>query len=571
MATPKRVFSDSLTLEGWFGAAPAEDWFDEWLVQDQYPTSASDGTLNGISTASHVAISEVLNVSTGSGGELHFTRSGIFQPTSLTDGDYDVALIWRYRTPGGSWTDVGTEVLSSVSGNTALVIGGVLDTLGTLVCSPTLTGLGAYTNYQVQLYARRESASPANSISFTGSASVTSLGGDVSVALTGQTAAISLGSVNKTSSKGLSGLTAALATGLVAPVKAIALGGQVASASLGTLTTSKSASLLGNTVSLSTGSVAQQNTLTLALTGLGLVAATGTVEVVAGVVTSITGQGITAATGTTVSSAARPITGLGQTVTLGTVVAVGTTAVALTGQSTSLSLGAVITSRTTLLSGTATALSAGLVVPSNSAAVSGLPAYADVGSLGSSRAITATGSGAALSLGSVSTVEEFFVALSGVESTTLLGSLVPYRELQLTGVTLSAHKGYFYVGTPSVVQEYGVRFFDGLRTHGNQRNPYKSLRGLEYAMWGRVLAACEYVPYVYTTFESPGILRIGYGRPIVDTEEAEEANLSKNREAVWLNTKLTELYQRVLTANPTAELHEVLTSTLYYYQSECQK
>lgn len=130
---------------------------------------------------------------------------------------------------------------------------------------------------------------------------------------------------------------------------------------------------------------------------------------------------------------------------------------------------------------------------------------------------------------------------------------------------------YGFTLAPKPIIEYDIRLFDSMRSSGNLRGAYKSLRGLEHMMWDRVLQKCVYNPNVYVTADDPDTWRIGYGRPITRSFATEEAELKKVRENVWLRSKLTELYKRVVSANPTAELPNVLLSTLYYYHVENQK
>jgi hypothetical protein len=170
MPDPKAWFSNDLEVKGWFGAEPLEYWFDPELYSPvtNFPSSASDSTFVGITTTSMVAITDVLQVRTDGVGTLTFTGALSFEPQTLTNGVYNTAAIWRYRTVGGSWTDVGTEISAT---NPSTVTGGVLDTAGDIDVATT-QALSASTNYEVQLYARRISASPANTINFTGTASV---------------------------------------------------------------------------------------------------------------------------------------------------------------------------------------------------------------------------------------------------------------------------------------------------------------------------------------------------------------------------------------------------------------
>jgi len=125
---------------------------------------------------------------------------------------------------------------------------------------------------------------------------------------------------------------------------------------------------------------------------------------------------------------------------------------------------------------------------------------------------------------------------------------------------------------PPVVELDPIRTFDGMRRgSGNLRASEKTIRKQEKLMWERILGYCQFQETVYQAESDPNTDRIGFGRPITLSPEEEEANLLKVRENVWLKNKLTELYARVVDANPTAPLNEVLTSVLYYYQVETQK
>lgn len=125
---------------------------------------------------------------------------------------------------------------------------------------------------------------------------------------------------------------------------------------------------------------------------------------------------------------------------------------------------------------------------------------------------------------------------------------------------------------PPVAELDPIRTFDGMRRRsGNLRASESTVRRQEKLMWERILSYCQFQEQVYEAESDPGVNRIGFGRIITDSPVAEEANLLKTRENVWLKNKLTELYTRVVAANPTASLNEVLTSVLYYYQLETQK
>jgi hypothetical protein len=404
-------------------------------------------------------------VSSGSLGKLDFSGYIFYDVGTLTDGIYNAFAIWRYRTLGGSWVDVGTEIEAIAD---CRVVVGELDQLGEISATTTQSGLSLNTAYEVQLYFRRATSSPTNNIQAAPNlAEVTTGVADGTASITGVSTTVSSGSLTLT--------------------KTVTLSGQSASVQQQSIVSTRQAALAGQSTSIAQSSVVVQNS----------------------VVVSITGQNTTASRG---------------------------------------SLG---TTKTVAASGTSVAVQQGFT------------------QVGSDVIVFLTGANAQLNLGTAVAGKQ--ASISGVQSILNTGSLATARSLGINGAALLVFTGTITSTLPSTVTEYDVRLFDGLRAKGNQRGIHTTVRGLEYAMWARVLTKCEYVPYVYVAPETPTILRIGYGRPITETEAVEEANLSKNRETVWLNSKLTDLYKAIIDSNPTAELHEVLTSTLYYYQVECQK
>jgi Uri superfamily endonuclease len=132
------------------------------------PKQNSDSTLGTASTTTLVAISDVMCVSTSSSGALSFSGDLTYVPQTMTNGVYSAYLLWRYRSIGGSFIDVGTETLATVF---AEVEGGGLAITGEISASATLSGLSPNTNYEVQLYARRGSP-PSNTLEFSGTATV---------------------------------------------------------------------------------------------------------------------------------------------------------------------------------------------------------------------------------------------------------------------------------------------------------------------------------------------------------------------------------------------------------------
>ena len=134
--------------------------------QVAYGNTDTDTTYNTITNNVFAAITDVLYVRTGIGGNLFFSGEFNFEPIDLINGSYDVKAIWRYRTVGGAWTDVGGEIFSVSAAN---IVGGAISNVGEITVAASLLGLSANTNYEVQLYARRLLNTPANTIQFTAS------------------------------------------------------------------------------------------------------------------------------------------------------------------------------------------------------------------------------------------------------------------------------------------------------------------------------------------------------------------------------------------------------------------
>lgn len=406
-----------------------------------YNSIASDGSYTDISGIFFVAITDVLPVRTNANGDLFFSGDITYEPQTLTNGGYNVYTIWRYRTVGGSWTDVGTEAAAVQA---ASVITGVLEQVGVIDATASITTLSADTNYEVQLYARRALASPTNDIAF-------------------------------------------FTNTQDATVSAVA----------GAITGTLSATETGADTCVSTGDVIVQGFLNSSESGADTATLAGNVLVQGSLAAAETGSDVATISGIISVSG---VTGALAVTEIGNDTAIITGSVFVRGILSSVEIGL----------DTANVLGAGVV-----------------------GAIT----------GTVAALE------------TSADTCFSY------GFTLA----------PKPIIEYDIRLFDSMRSSGNLRGAYKSLRGLEHMMWDRVLQKCVYNPNVYVTADDPDTWRIGYGRPITRSFATEEAELKKVRENVWLRSKLTELYKRVVSANPTAELPNVLLSTLYYYHVENQK
>lgn len=196
--------------------------------QVAYGNTDTDATYNTITNNVFAAITDVLYVRTGVGGNLFFSGEFNFEPIDLINGSYDVKAIWRYRTVGGAWTDVGGEIFSVSAAN---IVGGAISNVGEITVADSISGLSASTNYEVQLYARRLLNTPANTIQFVAStvnATVTSISpaafGTMAATETGNDVATFSGNVL------ISGAMSALETGqdTLAATGFIGISGQLA-------------------------------------------------------------------------------------------------------------------------------------------------------------------------------------------------------------------------------------------------------------------------------------------------------------------------------------------------------
>lgn len=141
-------------------------------------TTVNDSTFNSVSGTTLTAISDLMTVKTGSAGTITFSAPLTINATAESpDGSFGAIGRWKYRPVGGSFSDAGTQADDSYPvvviyddefGIYRVQFGG-----GYISIGATVTGLSANTDYEVQLYAARDSSSPARSISFSGTASAT--------------------------------------------------------------------------------------------------------------------------------------------------------------------------------------------------------------------------------------------------------------------------------------------------------------------------------------------------------------------------------------------------------------
>lgn len=137
-------------------------------------TTVSDSTFTSVSGNTLSAISDMMTVKTGTGGQLDFSAPlSIYAPAASPDGTFGAVGQWRYRPVSGSFSDAGTQADEIFSATVEFESGVYFAGAGYIDISATVTGLSASTDYEVQLFAARDSAIPTKTLSFGGTASVT--------------------------------------------------------------------------------------------------------------------------------------------------------------------------------------------------------------------------------------------------------------------------------------------------------------------------------------------------------------------------------------------------------------
>lgn len=137
-------------------------------------TSVSDSTFSTVSGTTLTAISDLMTVKTGTGGQLTFSAPlSIYAAAASPDGIFGAIGQWRYRPVSGSFSDAGTQADEIFAATVELESGVYFASAGYIDISATVTGLTASTDYEVQLFAARDSSSPTKTLSFGGTATVT--------------------------------------------------------------------------------------------------------------------------------------------------------------------------------------------------------------------------------------------------------------------------------------------------------------------------------------------------------------------------------------------------------------
>ena len=137
-------------------------------------TTVNDSTFDSVSGTTLTAISDIMTVQTGTNGTITFSAPlDIYAAAAANAGTFGAIGQWKYRPVGGSFSNAGSQADDSFPCVVYAEEGFYYIEQGYISVSATVTGLSANTNYEVQLFAARDSSSPAKTISFGGTASAT--------------------------------------------------------------------------------------------------------------------------------------------------------------------------------------------------------------------------------------------------------------------------------------------------------------------------------------------------------------------------------------------------------------
>ena len=137
-------------------------------------TTVYDSTFDSVSGTTLAAISDILTVKTGSAGTITFSAPlSIYAAAASPANTFGAIGRWKYRPISGSFSDAGTQADETEACTVELESGIYYMYPGSISIAATVTGLSANTDYEVQLWAARDTSSPTKTISFGGTASAT--------------------------------------------------------------------------------------------------------------------------------------------------------------------------------------------------------------------------------------------------------------------------------------------------------------------------------------------------------------------------------------------------------------
>ncbi|WOF43763.1 hypothetical protein KNJ79_02015 [Sphingopyxis indica] len=140
-------------------------------------TIVNDASLDPFSTTTLVKVSDTMTVHTGSVGKIEFSGNlGIMGARDAPTGSFGAIAQWKYKLVGaGSFTNAGAAINDSSPLQVTEVFDppGYVRTPGSINVARSVTGLTPNTDYVVELWASRDSSTPAKTLSLSGGVSVT--------------------------------------------------------------------------------------------------------------------------------------------------------------------------------------------------------------------------------------------------------------------------------------------------------------------------------------------------------------------------------------------------------------
>lgn len=286
---------------------------------------------------------------------------------SAADGDVIICESWGVHTQSMATAYTATLYYDGTTENTT-EDASVSNHASYISFSETLTFKGSNVTVALTGEAATASAgtlSPSTAKALTGEAATTATGtltasidSNVSVALTGVSATTSTGTLVPSTSRALAGEAATVSPGTLAPASSKALVGEAVTASAGTLAPETSKSLTGAGATASAGTIAPD--ISKALTGESATTSTGTLTASVGgsdVSVALTGIAATTSTGTLAPALSKALNGVSSTVSTGTLVPL--VEKALTGEAATVSTGTLAPSVSKALTGVSATTSTG--------------------------------------------------------------------------------------------------------------------------------------------------------------------------------------------------------------------
>ena len=332
----------------------------------------------------------------------------------------------------------------------------------------------------------------------------TSVGGGVTVSVSGQSSTASQGTVASARTTQLAGSFVAPAHGTLTPDRTVSISGQAGTASQGALAPSHANDLTGFALAVSQGTITATagGNVSVSLSGLGTASSPGTLgssrtvsatgnsaSVSCGTLapaasSTLNGGSTTTSLGSVVRALSAGLTGLASTIAQGTVTAGSGVTVALSGQAAGAAGGSVLASLGVALPGSATASAQGSVALGNGVGITGQQLASAQGAIALQRALQLAGTALALGQGNVTATAggNVSVGISGLALAAAAGTLTRSSSASLAGSAASVaagvvalQKAFNLLGMPATVTQGSVTYQEG-------QNVTVNLLGLASAM-----------------------------------------------------------------------------------------